>query len=48
MPTASMYAWQWFLPFGAVATASAFTLVVQKQGDRWRILHDHTSSDPKP
>ena len=24
-----------------------FTLVLQRQGDRWKILHDHTSSDPK-
>ena len=24
-----------------------FTLVLQRQGDRWRTLHDHTSADPK-
>lgn len=33
---------------GDSLTASGpFTLVLQKRGDRWRILHDHTSSDPK-
>ncbi len=25
-----------------------FTIILQKQGDRWQILHDHTSADPKP
>lgn len=34
---------------GAAATASGpFTLILQKRGDRWYILHDHTSSDPRP
>lgn len=32
----------------SVVASGPFTLVLQKQGDRWRILHDHTSSDPKP
>lgn len=32
----------------SVVASGPFTLVVQKQGDRWRILHDHTSPDPKP
>jgi uncharacterized protein (TIGR02246 family) len=31
-----------------VVASGPFTLVLQKQGDRWRILHDHTSADPKP
>ena len=31
----------------SVVASGPFTLVVQKQGDHWRILHDHTSSDPK-
>jgi uncharacterized protein (TIGR02246 family) len=31
----------------SVVASGPFTLVLQKQGDRWRILHDHTSSDPK-
>jgi len=33
---------------GSVTASGPFTLVVQKRGDRWQILHDHTSSDPKP
>ena len=33
---------------GAAVTASGpFTLVLRKRGDRWVILHDHTSADPK-
>src|SRR5205807_1602325 len=31
----------------AVVASGPFTLVLQRQGDRWRILHDHTSADPK-
>jgi uncharacterized protein (TIGR02246 family) len=31
----------------SVVASGPFTLVLQKQGDRWRILHDHTASDPK-
>jgi ketosteroid isomerase-like protein len=34
---------------GDSLTASGpFTLILQKRGDRWLILHDHTSADPKP
>ncbi len=32
----------------SVTASGPFTLLVQKRGDRWQILHDHTSSDPKP
>src|SRR5213593_3013731 len=32
---------------GAVTASGPFTLLLQKRGDRWQILHDHTSSDPK-
>jgi uncharacterized protein (TIGR02246 family) len=32
----------------SVVASGPFTLVLQKQGERWRILHDHTSADPKP
>jgi uncharacterized protein (TIGR02246 family) len=32
----------------SLVASGPFTLVLQKQGDRWRILHDHTSADPKP
>jgi ketosteroid isomerase-like protein len=31
----------------SVVASGPFTLVLQRQGDRWKILHDHTSSDPK-
>ena len=31
----------------STVASGPFTLVLQKQGDHWRILHDHTSSDPK-
>ena len=29
----------------SVVGSGPFTLVLQKRGDRWQILHDHTSSD---
>ncbi len=32
----------------SVVASGPFTLVLQRLGDRWRILHDHTTSDPKP
>jgi ketosteroid isomerase-like protein len=33
---------------GAATTSSGpFTLVMQRQADGWKILHDHTSSDPR-
>lgn len=31
----------------SVVASGPFTLVLQRQGERWRILHDHTSSDPE-
>jgi len=31
----------------SVVASGPFTLILQRQGERWRILHDHTSSDPK-
>lgn len=31
----------------SVVASGPFTLILQRQGDRWRILHDHTSPDPK-
>ena len=31
----------------SVVASGIFTLVLQRQGDRWKILHDHTSADPK-
>jgi len=32
----------------SLVASGPFTLILQQQGDRWRILHDHTSADPKP
>jgi len=32
----------------SVIASGPFTLVLQKRGERWQILHDHTSADPKP
>ena len=32
---------------GSVTASGPFTLLLQKRGTRWYILHDHTSSDPK-
>jgi len=32
---------------GAVTASGPFTLLLQKRGSRWLILHDHTSSDPR-
>ena len=31
----------------SVVASGPFTLVLQRQGDRWRILHDQSSADPK-
>jgi ketosteroid isomerase-like protein len=32
----------------SVVASGPFTLVLEKRGARWLIVHDHTSSDPKP
>jgi len=32
---------------GSVTASGPFTLLLQKRGSRWLILHDHTSSDPR-
>jgi ketosteroid isomerase-like protein len=32
----------------SLVASGPFTLILQKRGDRWQILHDHTSADPKP
>ena len=32
----------------SVVASGPFTLILQKRGERWLILHDHTSADPKP
>src|SRR3989442_4811489 len=31
----------------STVASGPFTLILEKRGDRWQILHDHTSSDPK-
>ena len=31
----------------AVTASGPFTLILEKRGDRWYILHDHTSADPR-
>ena len=31
----------------SVTASGPFTLVLRRQGGRWRILHDHTSADPR-
>src|SRR3989441_944491 len=32
----------------SLVASGPFTLILQKRGERWQILHDHTSPDPKP
>lgn len=32
----------------SVVASGPFTLVLERRGGRWLILHDHTSPDPKP
>jgi uncharacterized protein (TIGR02246 family) len=32
---------------GQIVASGPFTLILQRQGDRWLIIHDHSSSDPK-
>lgn len=32
---------------GATSSSGPFTLVMERQADGWKILHDHTHSDPR-
>jgi len=32
----------------SVVASGPFTLILQRRGDRWQILHDHTSPDATP
>lgn len=32
---------------GATTSSGPFTLVMERQADGWKILHDHTHSDPR-
>jgi beta-aspartyl-peptidase (threonine type) len=33
---------------GSVTASGPFTLVLERRSDGWKILHDHSSSDPAP
>jgi uncharacterized protein (TIGR02246 family) len=47
-PTLSLVTARFVLERGGRATASGpFTLVMEHRMDGWKILHDHTSSDPR-
>jgi ketosteroid isomerase-like protein len=40
---------RWILHRGAEVTGSGpFTLVVRRTSSGWKIIHDHSSSDPRP
>jgi ketosteroid isomerase-like protein len=32
----------------SLVASGPFTLILQRRGERWVILHDHTSADPRP
>jgi ketosteroid isomerase-like protein len=32
----------------SVTSSGPFTLILRRQGTGWKIIHDHTSSDPRP
>ncbi len=32
----------------SIIASGPFTLILRKRGDRWHIVHDHTSADSKP
>jgi ketosteroid isomerase-like protein len=32
----------------SVTASGPFTLILERRGGRWYILHDHTSADPRP
>jgi len=46
-PTLALVTARFILQRGAEVTASGpFTLVMERQPEGWKILHDHSSSDP--
>ncbi len=48
-PLAGIVTARWILHRGDEVTASGpFTLVVRRVGTGWKIIHDHSSSDPQP
>jgi ketosteroid isomerase-like protein len=32
----------------SVTASGVFTLILERRGSRWYILHDHTAGDPRP
>lgn len=47
-PSLALVTARYILQRGQVVTASGpFTLVMQRRPEGWKILHDHSSSDPK-
>lgn len=47
-PTLALVTARFILVRGGATTASGpFTLVMERRRDGWRILHDHSSSDPR-
>jgi uncharacterized protein (TIGR02246 family) len=47
-PTLALVTARFILQRGAEVTASGpFTLVMERRPEGWKILHDHTSSDPR-
>jgi ketosteroid isomerase-like protein len=47
-PTVALVTARFFLQRGDSVTASGpFTLVMERRPEGWKILHDHTSSDPR-
>jgi uncharacterized protein (TIGR02246 family) len=47
-PTLALVTARYILERGGATTASGpFTLVMERRREGWRILHDHTSSDPR-
>ena len=47
-PTLSLVTARYILQRGGTVSASGpFTLVMERRAEGWRILHDHSSSDPR-
>ncbi len=47
-PTLALVTARFILQRGAMVTASGpFTLVMERRPEGWKILHDHSSSDPR-
>jgi ketosteroid isomerase-like protein len=39
---------RWAVTDTAVAGSGVFSVILERHGDRWEIVHDHTSSDSPP